>query len=91
LTGSSDAPPIAGRSPSYIVRQLHDFKTGARNGSLTSQMQPVVAALGSSEMLAISAYLASLPRTSGADQSLRSLTGPEGEGVGVHCAIFGKP
>jgi cytochrome c553 len=64
LTGSGDAPPIAGRSPSYIVRQLHDFKTGARNGSLAALMQPVVAALGPNEMMAISAYLASLPRTS---------------------------
>ncbi len=71
LRGSGDVPPIAGRSPSYIARQLHDFKTGARNGSLASQMQPVVAAIGSSEMLAISAYLASLPRTSEADQSLQ--------------------
>jgi cytochrome c553 len=63
LRGSGDAPPIAGRSPSYIVRQLHDFKTGARNGSLAAQMQLVVATLGQNEMLAISAYLASLPRT----------------------------
>jgi cytochrome c553 len=72
LTGSGDAPPIAGRSPSYIVRQLQDFKTGARNGSLAALMQPVVADLGPDEMLAISAYLASLPRTSGAGQSLHT-------------------
>jgi cytochrome c553 len=69
LRGSGDAPPIAGRSPSYIVRQLHDFKTGARSGSLAVLMQPVVADLGSGEMLAISAYLASLPRTSVATRS----------------------
>jgi cytochrome c553 len=26
-------PPLAGRSPSYLVRQLYDLKHGARNGS----------------------------------------------------------
>lgn len=70
LRGLGDAPPIAGRSPSYVVRQLHDFKTGARNGSLAPLMVPVVADLDSGEMLDIAAYLASLPRTGRPDQPL---------------------
>ncbi|MBK8068230.1 MAG: c-type cytochrome [Rhodanobacteraceae bacterium] len=62
LLGAGEAPPIAGRSPSYAVRQLHGFKTGARDGSMALLMQPVVARLDAGQMLAISAYLASLPR-----------------------------
>ena len=65
LTGLGDAPPIAGRSPSYLARQLYDFKTGARHGSLAAQMQPVVAGLGPDDMLVITAYVASLPRFPG--------------------------
>ena len=35
LTGvvGADVPPIAGRSPSYIVRQLWDIQQGTRNGA----------------------------------------------------------
>lgn len=64
LTGHADAPPIAGRSPSYLARQLHDFKTGARNGSMAVLMQPVVAGLSADDILALAAYVASLPRSS---------------------------
>ena len=34
LKGLGTIPGIAGRSPSYVVRQLYDFKHGARSGSL---------------------------------------------------------
>ena len=61
LLGQGDAPPIAGRSPSYLARQLFDFKTGARNGTMAPLMKPVVARLDADDMLAISAYVASLP------------------------------
>jgi len=53
------APGIAGRSPSYLVRQLFDLKTGARHGKRTEPMKPVVANLSTNDMLAIAAYLAS--------------------------------
>jgi len=33
LGGVADVPPIAGRSPSYIVRQMWDMQQGTRNGS----------------------------------------------------------
>jgi cytochrome c553 len=46
-------------------------------------MQPVVTNLKSSEMLAISAYLASLPRASGANQSLQPDTSSANEPSGV--------
>ncbi len=61
LRGLADVPGIAGRSPSYIVRQLYDFKHGARTGSGSELMKPVVATLTPDDMLALAAYAASLP------------------------------
>jgi cytochrome c553 len=60
LSGLADVPGIAGRSPSYIVRQLYDFKHGARAGSGSELMKPVVEALSVENMLALAAYAASL-------------------------------
>ena len=60
LMGMDPVPGIAGRSPSYIVRQLYDMQHGFRSGEwTTSQMKPVVAKLSADDMLAIAAYLAS--------------------------------
>lgn len=61
LRGIDDVPSIAGRSPSYVVRQLYDFKTGARAGAAAELMTPIVARLEPSDILALAAYLASLP------------------------------
>lgn len=60
LRGSGNVPPIAGRSPSYIVRQLFDMKSGARSGALSLQMRKQVAKLSSEDMIAIAAYVSSL-------------------------------
>lgn len=60
LKGLKDAPPIAGRSPGYLARQLYDFKSGARNGAGAALMKPVVAQLTNDDLIAITAYLASL-------------------------------
>ncbi|HSE11049.1 MAG TPA: c-type cytochrome [Rudaea sp.] len=60
LHGLGDAPPLAGRSPSYLVRQLYDFKTGARNGSMAVLMKPVTGKLSTAQMTDLAAYLASL-------------------------------
>jgi cytochrome c553 len=54
-------PPLAGRSPSYIARQLYDIQHGARNGLWTPLMQKAVAQLASEDIVAISAYIASRP------------------------------
>jgi len=61
LHGLGPVPPLAGRSPSYLVRQLYDFKTGARNGSLAPLMKPVASRLSTQQMTDIGAYIASLP------------------------------
>lgn len=58
LRGTDVIPPIAGRSPSYLARQLHDFRTGARAGAGAAQMKAVVERLTEDDILAITAYLA---------------------------------
>ena len=61
LRGSELAPPIAGRSPTYLLRQLAAFRTRARHGAAGAPMQPVVDALTLEEMIAAAAYAGSLP------------------------------
>ena len=59
LKGLGPVPGIAGRSPSYLMRQLNDMKLGVRNGAWTQLMKPVVANLSEEDMLDIVAYTAS--------------------------------
>jgi cytochrome c553 len=59
LKGLGPVPGIAGRSPSYLMRQLVDIQQGTRIGEWTRLMKPVVANLSAQDMLAIAAYAAS--------------------------------
>jgi cytochrome c553 len=59
LNGLGPVPGIAGRSPSYLVRQMNDMKVGARDGVWTPLMKPVVANLSDEDMIDIAAYTAS--------------------------------
>jgi cytochrome c553 len=61
LKGLGPVPGIAGRSPSYTVRQLFDTQRGTRKGVWADLMKPVVANLTVDDMLAIAAYTASRP------------------------------
>jgi len=61
LKGLGSIPGIAGRSPSYLVRQFFDLKYGARVGPGSAAMQPTVAHLSEDDMIALAAYVASLP------------------------------
>lgn len=60
LTGIGPIPGIAGRSPSYVARQLYDMKHGARTGEWTELMKPVVEHLSEDDLLDIAAYTASV-------------------------------
>jgi cytochrome c553 len=60
LRGMGDIPGIAGRSPSQMARQLIDFRDGARNGPGAAMMKMPVAKLTDDDVVAITAYLASL-------------------------------
>jgi cytochrome c553 len=59
LRGLGPVPGIAGRSPSYTVRQLYDMQQGTRKGLWTDLMKPVVGGLSNEDLLAIAAYTAS--------------------------------
>jgi cytochrome c553 len=60
LRGGGTIPPIAGRSPAYLVRQLVAFRTGARAGPSGATMQLTANAMSLPDMIAVSAYAASL-------------------------------
>lgn len=60
LKGLMDIPGLAGRSPSYVVRQLLDMQNGARAGAEVLPMKEVVARLTLDDIIAIAAYTASL-------------------------------
>ena len=62
LNGLGPVPGIAGRSPSYIVRQLWDIQQGTRKGAWSPLMKQVVAKLTQADMLNLAAYAASLGR-----------------------------
>lgn len=60
-------PPLAGRSPTYIARQLFAFQSGARAGAASAPMRPVAAKLSEEQVIDLAAYAASLkPYTNGA-------------------------
>jgi cytochrome c553 len=60
LKGLGPVPGIAGRSPTYMVRQLYDYKHGARAGAGGAPMKPVVEKLTVDEMIEVAAYVGSL-------------------------------
>lgn len=60
LKGLGPIPGIAGRSPSYLIRQLYDFRGGVREGAGSALMKPVVEKLSMDEMISLAAYAASL-------------------------------
>ena len=61
LNGVGPIPGLAGRSPSYLVRQLYDFQHGTRAGPWSPLMAPNVTNLTLDDMVAVAAYAASLP------------------------------
>src|SRR5437773_6754611 len=63
LMGLGPVPGIAGRSPSYLARQMYDMQAGARHGEWSELMQPVVAKLTDDDLVSITAYVSSLKPT----------------------------
>ena len=59
LRGLGPVPALAGRSPSYIIRQLYDIQHGVRNGQGAALMKAVVTQLSVEDMVSIAAYTAS--------------------------------
>jgi cytochrome c553 len=61
LRGLGPVPPLAGRSPSYLLRQLYAFRGAARAAPAALPMQAVTKRLRDSDLVAAAAYAASLP------------------------------
>jgi len=61
LRGLGEVPRLAGLQPLYIARQLFDFKYGSSAGKAAQLMKRAVAQLSEDDIIAISAYLGSLP------------------------------
>jgi cytochrome c553 len=61
LQGMGPVPAIAGRSPSYIARQLHDMQQGTRKGAWAVLMAPLLEKMSADDILNVTAYVASLP------------------------------
>jgi len=59
LMGVADVPAIAGRSPSYLVRQIWDIQQGTRNGSAVQLMKQATANLNGDDLVSIAAYVSS--------------------------------
>jgi cytochrome c553 len=60
LAGVGSIPRLAGHFPTYIMRQLVAFKTGARSTPASQPMQAVVARMSVADMIAVAAYAGSL-------------------------------
>jgi cytochrome c553 len=61
LAGIERVPPIAGRSPSYVARQLWDIQQGTRNGPGVQLMKAAIAHLTADDIVSLAAYVASRP------------------------------
>jgi cytochrome c553 len=60
LEGLGPVPPLAGRSPSYLMRELFDMKVGTRHGPWAEMMKPIVTAASVQDLMNVSAYAASV-------------------------------
>ncbi|MDQ2666492.1 MAG: hypothetical protein M3Z05_10830 [Gemmatimonadota bacterium] len=60
LLGVGQVPPIAGRSPTYLFRQLLAFRNGTRVTATSAPMQAATASLSIDDMIAAVAYAGSL-------------------------------
>lgn len=60
LKGVGPIPDLAGRSPSYLARQMYDIKLGTRRGAMAALMAPVVANLTDADIVDLIAYVSSL-------------------------------
>jgi cytochrome c553 len=61
LQGTADVPGIAGTSAIYAARQLYNFQVGDRAGPQAGLMKPTVGKMTEDDIIAVTAYLATLP------------------------------
>ncbi|MGH8114537.1 MAG: c-type cytochrome [Rhodanobacteraceae bacterium] len=59
LPGIGIAPPLAGRSPTYIVKELILFREGKRSNASATPMRAEASQLTLADMIDVAAYAAS--------------------------------
>ena len=59
LLGIANIPGIAGRSPTFLARQMYDMQAGTRNGPGVALMKKVLEKLTNDDYVAILAYVSS--------------------------------
>ncbi len=57
---NDNTPKLAGQNKGYLMTQIKDIKSGARNNGITAQMKPIVANLSDQDIEAIAEYLSLL-------------------------------
>lgn len=75
-------PRLAGLPAGYLAKQLHDFRSGARNNPV---MQPLAKALSEEEITAVTATLAAMP----GPQTPQTHRSQSASGVGERLALRG--
>lgn len=60
LKGTGSIPSIAGRSPTYVVRQLVEFRQNTRGGDAAAAMKLIIENFSQDDMIAVASYLGSL-------------------------------
>jgi cytochrome c len=53
-------PKIAGQNKPYLIRQMHDIKSGDRDNGASVAMRGIVESLSDDEIVALAEYLSSL-------------------------------
>jgi cytochrome c len=59
-TINDSTPKIAGQNKGYLIQQIKDIKSGARNNGLSIQMKGIVGSLSDEDIATISEYLSGL-------------------------------
>lgn len=57
---NDNTPKLAGQNKGYLMTQLQDIKSGARDNGQTAQMKPIVANLSEQDIEALAEYLSQL-------------------------------
>ena len=55
-------PNLAGQNAEYLLAQMKDIKSGARNNGQTAVMKGIVAAITEDELGVLAEYIAGLPK-----------------------------
>jgi cytochrome c553 len=72
-TSSERFPKLVGQVPAYLVKQLQDFRSGARRHEIMTVM---ARDLGDEDMVRIASYFASLPTMHGGQPSVNARPAP---------------